>query len=58
MKRTPNWKNDADLTDKCGSCKYYQPFIKKDSLTAREHCRLRNNTYKQRTDSCLKRVAK
>ncbi len=53
-KRTPNWKLDIDLTNKCGSCKHYKSVYKKGLLTAHGNCRLRNNGYKQRTDSCLK----
>lgn len=54
MKTTPNWKPDINLSDKCGSCKHYEPYINNDLLTARGHCLIRNNSYRQRTDKCLK----
>lgn len=41
MRQTPNWKQDIDLTNKCGSCKHYVPYIKKEVLTARGHCTFR-----------------
>lgn len=56
MRQTPNWKTDIDLINKCGSCKQYEPYIKKEVLTARGHCTLRKNTYRQRTESCLKYI--
>jgi hypothetical protein len=52
MNKTPNWKN-LNLNRKCGSCKYYNAFIKDDALTARGTCVLKK-VYKMRTESCLK----
>lgn len=52
--KTPNWKPNIDLIGRCGSCQHYKPYIKGEMLTARGHCQLKGNTYKQRTESCLK----
>lgn len=51
MQRTPNWKHDIYLTNKCGDCEHYAMFIKKGQVTARGTCLLKNK-YKQRTESC------
>lgn len=53
METTPNWKAGIDLSLKCGACKYYEPFIKKGTLTARGRCTLKA-VYKQRGETCLK----
>ena len=53
MQQTPNWKHEMVLENKCGSCIYYQQFIKNGFQTARGHCK-RTNKYKQRSESCLK----
>lgn len=51
LQRTPNWKYDIDLTNKCAICEHYAVFIKKGKVTARGTCLLKNE-YKQRTESC------
>lgn len=53
MKRTPNWL-DLDLKGKCGTCSYYVQLVQEEQHTARGHCSLRNNLYKQRTETCKK----
>jgi hypothetical protein len=53
MKQTPNWKSKITLLNRCGSCKWYEQFIKKDILTARGRCKLKS-VYKQRTERCSK----
>lgn len=53
MQQTPNWKNEMDIENKCGSCIHYQQFIKKGFQTARGRCK-QTNKYKQRSESCLK----
>lgn len=54
LKKTANWKPGIDLKGKCGACRYYEPLILKGTRTARGHCLLRNRTYRQRTDTCLR----
>lgn len=53
MHKTPNWKNEMALENKCGNCIHYRQFIKNGFQTARGHCK-RTNKYKQRSESCLK----
>ncbi|MDF2800839.1 MAG: hypothetical protein K0S61_742 [Anaerocolumna sp.] len=48
-------KDTTNIDNKCGSCKYYEPLIKKNIIWSRGKC---TNTkkcgYRQRTDSCKK----
>lgn len=52
LQKTPNWKKDIDLNDKCGTCIHYKSQILKGKLTARGNCQLKNNQYVQRTETC------
>lgn len=51
--KTPNWR-ELDLAGKCGSCRHYGQWIVKGQETARGGCGIKNNLYKQRTETCKK----
>ena len=53
VRRTPNWKS-LFLDGHCWTCAYYGPIFKGEKLTARGRCLIKNNMYKQRTETCLK----
>lgn len=57
INRTPNWKDDLNLSNRCGGCVYYVPRVKNGVLTARGKCELKGK-YKQRIESCSKYTMK